>query len=229
MPRRRSRWIRPSTREDLDPQFFIGSEKEDPRNRGEGPCGATHKEDPMSKDIEESGLWIWAGNQHGAWANCPRCNLRMGYWPVKGSTGRYRERDNPEIVRRALANLCEQGWEKYSADLVRAEIRIVEARMALQKAQATMPEPAARPAVRRTRLPLRTRSLDPKMQKEGRDDEMEGVVDIATMTKEVEESKSTIEDLKRENKKLLQAVAEQERLSREKTVLEASSGQSKES
>ena len=65
------------------------------------------------------------------------------------------------------------------------------------------------------------------MQKEGCDDEMEGVSDLATMTKEVEESKSTIEDLKRENKKLLQAVAEQERLSREKIVKEEPCGQSK--
>ena len=191
-------------------ETFIESAATDPRNLGEGPCGNMHHNEPVTKEVEEQGPFSWAANQYGVWANCPRCGLRMGYWPLKDRTGRFRETENPEVVRMALANLREQGWEKYCADLVRAEIKIVEGRMAKQRAAAVKFEKAAKQTARHF-----------KPRQEQDDDEMDGVQDLMSMSKEAEELKEMVEELRRENKKLLQSAA----ADKEKTKEEASGGQ----
>ena len=213
--------MQPASRKDLDVESFIESAATDPRNKGEGPCGNKHHDEPVTKEVKEQGPWNWAANQFGVWANCPRCGLRMGYWPLKGRTGRYREMENPEVVRTALANLRDQGWEKYSADLVRAEIKIVEGRMAKQRTSAAKAEPAAKQTARRFKPQTRGGANSSKTQQEQDDDEMDGVQDLISMSKEAEELKEMVEELRRENKKLLQSAA----ADKEKTKEEASGGQ----
>jgi predicted oxidoreductase len=70
----------------------------------------------------------YSGNSAGRWADCKRCGLRLAYWPRLEYVGRYRQNENPEVIRKVLSQLQEDGmWHKCDMKMVKAYISKIEA------------------------------------------------------------------------------------------------------
>ena len=135
----------PAKDNSLDHARFVPVDEQDPRFGGEGPCGLAHQTVAAAADTEHGNV---GANQHGKWAECGRCGLRLGYWPRVGARGQPARPDSPMTVRRALSAVRSLGlWERCSARDVKAALAAARS-CGTEPAGAAAKDPGARDARR---------------------------------------------------------------------------------
>ena len=160
MPRAPAAWIAPSDVADVKMDLFRAPPENDPRMRN-GPCGRRHLDQPMAAEISEPGPYIWRANQHAVWANCPTCDLRVGYWPKKEHSGKYSLNLNPAVVEEALRRIQQTG-ERCTAKWVKAEIDILDAERRMEQVQKESEDTArAKASAKSTSAPRTSRTTRP--------------------------------------------------------------------
>ena len=84
--------------------------------------------------METTNYFEFGGNQQGRWLDCKNCGVRLGYWPKRGHSGKYRTQVHPEVIWEAFIRLQnkEIAVEKKS---VQASITAVEADLKLHAQQ----------------------------------------------------------------------------------------------
>ena len=122
MPRYKA--ILPSEDPKIDLNEFQPVDSKDPRALGEGPC-RTHAEIYATTDPQTLELLLMGGNGYGRWAQCRKCGLVLGYWPVHGCTGDSRQKPKAVHVRRALAMMAESSMPP-SAKIMRSYIKMAQ-------------------------------------------------------------------------------------------------------
>ena len=80
--------VRPSLL--LDYTASVTADPEDPRTRGEGPCGMHHD------------CCVESSNSCGSWFHCAKCDLRLKFIPNKNRTAKSLRYLKPQHVRAAL-------------------------------------------------------------------------------------------------------------------------------
>ena len=140
MPPRATRapWVHPADDPTLNQDGFIPQSDSDPRTSGDGPCGALHAL-PLDHTADGAPPNIkFDGNQYGRWGDCAVCGLRLAFWPKEAFHGRYRQSENPAIVRTAIDMLRDSGdWNACSKEKMKAYIRKAEAEQSLRGQRAT--------------------------------------------------------------------------------------------
>ena len=159
-----------------------------------------HLDEPVRPDTKEANIWTWGGNQHALWALCPTCDLRVGYWPKKEHSGKYSLNLNPAVVAEALENIKRAGGECTSKRM-KAEIELLDAQRRKTQAEAEA-KPKSKASAARAKP--KAKNTGPSASTASDIDMEEDAADRQSTAREM---KATVEDLKRENKKLQQEAA----------------------
>ena len=201
-------WAPPSDRSEIAMDRFIGPDPADPRLKGIGPCPKDFHdtfEGAMERNFSK---WAWGGNQHAAWAECPKCALRLGYWPTKGRTGYRRLLDEPEVIEAACAAVESLGipFEKMTLNVMKREI--AQAKLDLRKTPTPgkwtflgggadeEKGPAAASSTAAAAATAHDEPIDPSMLKKGQ--------------LSMQELEASVAELKRDLKQAMRKAAEQE-------------------
>ncbi len=192
---------------EIDMSTVRAQDRDDPRAKGEGPCGEKHL-DPLNLRAEDLVIEDsrWGQNQWARWVACEKCALRLGYWSKHGASGRYREQVGPEVVKAALRSMKQDGhWSDSTYAMVKGYIKKEEnRRRMLTQAMSQNPsgpkdltKKGAGPSSSSMQGTAKERTKE-SLEQKGQDQTM---VDAS-----MEELKEAVAELKRENKKLLQKV-----------------------